>query len=167
MNYDTIMVLGIDTPTEIAVGLWIEAKIEEILEQETIEGKAGHVYFLQNNEYVKIGCSAQIDERIAQLERELPGAKLLGYFPSNNMFATERLLHEYFKHKHYRKEWYELSENDIANVDSFAHRSERDWTELLTAKGNAQIKILKDLDEFITAIHCEREGISTEKTLKK
>jgi len=149
MDMENVMILGANTPFDVAVSQWIEEKIRDVFEEETIEGKEGDVYFLQNNQYVKIGCSTQIEERITYLQAEFPGAKFLGCFPSSNMFATERMLHEYFKHKHYRKEWYALDENDIANLDKFAHRSKYDWTELLTDKGKAQLEILESLYNFL------------------
>lgn len=156
MNEEDIMVLGVNTPIETAIGSWVESKLEEIVEQETVEGKEGHVYFLRNNEYVKIGYSTQIEERISQLQRDFPGAKLLYTIFSNNAFATEKLLHEYFKHKHYIKEWYILNDDDMDMIRQFDGRPEYTCVEQFTVEGNAQIKVLRELDAFILKIQMDK-----------
>jgi len=75
----------------------------------------GYVYLLQSgrNKY-KIGTTKTINNRIATLQTGNPEKLVLvHHFASNEAARHEKLLHEKYKEKLVRNEWFELSTEEV------------------------------------------------------
>ncbi|WP_299071281.1 GIY-YIG nuclease family protein [uncultured Paraglaciecola sp.] len=78
------------------------------------ESSCGWVYLITDGDYVKIGWSTTISERIDNLQ--VANAKPLHLILCIGASSrkTESLVQEAFSHKHKYGEWYELEPSDIA-----------------------------------------------------
>ncbi len=78
--------------------------------------KAGYVYLMRDIGlgYYKIGFSGNPTHRERTLQAERPSIELLYSWLSN--WKTEQQLHERYKEKRVRGEWFNLSPSDIAEI---------------------------------------------------
>lgn len=78
------------------------------------------VYFINDEEYTKIGIAGSISSRIKQLQtgnpRKLKVLFLIDGETQNKSYWIERKLHEAFSSKQASGEWFKVSENDIVSV---------------------------------------------------
>ena len=80
------------------------------------QGSEGNVYLMLNNHTgrVKIGMTKNKPEyRESTLQSEDPDVELTYHKKVENMRETEKMLHETFKEKRYRGEWFDLTQDDI------------------------------------------------------
>jgi len=75
------------------------------------------VYVMQSGKHYKIGYSSKVKERWKMLDASTPlGVKLVWSFESKYAEYLERLLHYYLRDKHFRREWFLLSKDDVAFI---------------------------------------------------
>ena len=85
--------------------------------QQVSEGMADHVYLLQCEGYYKIGIAHNVAKRVASMTTGNPfpiHVVLSDIVP--NAHKYEQSLHEMFKHKRIRGEWFQLTPDDVAAV---------------------------------------------------
>lgn len=81
----------------------------------------GRVYIFEFQQVYKIGFSTDVQKRRTQLQQSLPDyIQIIGSFPANK--NIEQKLHNIFKHKRIRGEWFKLSINDIKKLLSYEWR---------------------------------------------
>lgn len=79
--------------------------------------RPGFVYVIQCGESFKIGCTANLKQRIKALGVNAPHAiDVHVVIPTDNMIETEWHLHQRFKQKRQRGEWFSLNEEDIETI---------------------------------------------------
>lgn len=96
---------------------WLEvlASILGDTAKEAEAGPDGFVYILRAGEFVKIGRSRRLDNRIKTLKIQLPfPVEVLNAFPCENAAKSERHLHEFFAKYRVNGEWFELPEKVLA-----------------------------------------------------
>lgn len=86
--------------------------------------KAGFVYLMHDTalNYRKIGFSVKPSHREKTLQAEKPTIQLEHYWPGT--WKTEQALHEKFKDKHVRGEWFDLKPSDIAEIKAMFEKEE-------------------------------------------
>lgn len=97
------------------------------------DGRVGYVYLAIGGGYCKIGCSKNVDNRIAQISGRLPfEIDTVYYLQADDMLATEKALHSHFAHKRGKGEWFDLSPDDIDWFKSWdgnlSNLQSREWT---------------------------------------
>jgi tetrahydromethanopterin S-methyltransferase subunit G len=94
-------------------------KNEQKTHSKKVIKKVNFVYLMinQRNGYYKIGRSINPEYREKTLQSEEPEVDLLYKWPASK--AVEKTLHNKFKSKKVRGEWFELNENDIIEITSF------------------------------------------------
>lgn len=81
--------------------------------------KPGYIYILKSDYGYKIGKSSQLDHRIKHFGVTLPfKVETFKTFKVKDMGKAERYLHDLFSHLLIDGEWYQLSEEDLAFLDS-------------------------------------------------
>ena len=78
----------------------------------------GIVYFIKSNisdTYIKIGKTTNLNKRLEQIDVYNPlGVSVLGYIETSHFYGDIELkMHKYFNDKRIRREWFELSIDDI------------------------------------------------------
>lgn len=82
-----------------------------------INKNAGYVYLLEYNNLYKIGCSKNIDKRLHDLEKNTPHKiNLIHSIKTDNKYKLENELHQKYKDKRSKGEWFSLSDSDIQNI---------------------------------------------------
>jgi hypothetical protein len=89
----------------------------------TVESTSqGYVYLLYGAGYYKIGQTRNIGSRSRSFETQFPFEVSLAHvIETNKPLALERQLHEKFKDKRVRGEWFELLPEDVQYVKSLGH----------------------------------------------
>ncbi len=78
-----------------------------------------YVYLIACQDYFKIGIANNVPNRLAQLYTGNPfDMKVVVVYGFENAEAIERSLHQRFRHKRVRGEWFVLSENEIEVLKS-------------------------------------------------
>lgn len=94
------------------------------LGDERVVAKAG-VYFIECCDFIKIGISNDVSERWRSLLSQNPHQIVpIGFLPSRDMEALERVLHRQFRHLHHRDEWYKAKYDLRAWIREHALRPE-------------------------------------------
>lgn len=76
-----------------------------------------YVYLVQVNEYVKIGVTKRLSDRMETFRTSNPyEVKILDAIPTADAYKAEKELHEMFKEKSMRGEWFKLSDTDVQTV---------------------------------------------------
>jgi hypothetical protein len=81
----------------------------------------GWVYVIQDpaTQAVKLGMTRRpVDQRLGELTKGPVKPELLHVIPADDARAAERRLHQHFKHKRGRGEWFWLSKADISDLKS-------------------------------------------------
>lgn len=79
---------------------------------------------------VKIGIAKHPQKRLSSIQTACPqDIELVGYVESSRPKQLERELHRRFHHKHYRGEWFELSQDDIDLILTY-HNGTQKLTDL-------------------------------------
>lgn len=73
---------------------------------------------IRNTGDYKIGVSSNPKARLANFKTVDPGIKLLHSFIADNPIIAEEVLHHIFREKNVGGEWFRLSKNDIADIQS-------------------------------------------------
>jgi hypothetical protein len=83
--------------------------------------RAGFVYLIKMGDYYKIGRTKDWSNRKQAygLHLPLPYEEIV-IFPTNDMHAHERQLHQAFQDKRMNGEWFRLTEDDVAQIERFA-----------------------------------------------
>jgi Meiotically up-regulated gene 113 len=100
-----------------------QERIEDELTRETKvvlrPNRPGYVYLVQADRYFKIGRSKQPNVRFGQIGLQLPFPfEVLHVIPVNDMHIAEKQLHTKYAHQHLNGEWFELSQNEVAEIMS-------------------------------------------------
>lgn len=92
-----------------------------------IEG-VGYIYLIKSSHNLyKIGLTAEPKWRIARLDVTLPfEIDVLHLIPTDDMRRTEKRLHETYKSKRQKGEWFALSDDDVMAICSI---KEMKWVE--------------------------------------
>jgi Meiotically up-regulated gene 113 len=81
--------------------------------------RPGHVYLVQADRYFKIGRSKQPNVRFKQIGLQLPFPfEVLHVIPVNDMHIAEKQLHAKYAHQHLNGEWFDLSQDEVAEIMS-------------------------------------------------
>ena len=88
------------------------------------------VYLMQDttNDFYKIGRSKEPRYREKTLQSEKPTIELLFCFAGSR--KDEKYLHEHFKEKRIRGEWFHLDDDDVAYIKEYANKIVKPWDEL-------------------------------------
>lgn len=85
-----------------------------------INYRKGYIYLLRAiapHNYYKIGLSKDPATRIESMGVKLPfPIEPIHTFPTNDMYRTEKALHEKYADKRVNGEWFELSPEDVAGI---------------------------------------------------
>jgi hypothetical protein len=74
------------------------------------------VYFIYNNQHIKIGCSKNPHKRMKQLQTSSPQRLiLLGYVHGDK--KLERELHDKFSHLHVNLEWFNVNSELVRYIN--------------------------------------------------
>lgn len=93
---------GRNLPVFAARSVKTEAELPETTQADV---KTGFLYFIRAGEFVKIGRTTNIDQRIASLQTGCPlNIEAAFYFP--NMGKLERTIHADLFHERVRGEWF-------------------------------------------------------------
>lgn len=89
--------------------------------QAKCEEYSGFIYLahLESTPYYKIGLSKYPDRRMSEIARLPISIVITHKIETNNMFALEKIMHETYREKRVRGEWFELSQSDVANIRAF------------------------------------------------
>jgi len=92
-------------------------------------GKETQVYLMLDttNNFYKIGCSKQPRYREKTLQSEKPTIELLFCFEGSR--KDEKYLHEHFKEKRIRGEWFHLDDDGVAYIKEYADKIVKPWDE--------------------------------------
>jgi len=85
---------------------------------EIIKEKLGYIYVYRDSDLYKIGKTLNIKDRNKKYTTENPRAIMIHSYMIKNYDREERRLHEKFKDKRIRWEWFELNEEDILYIKS-------------------------------------------------
>lgn len=107
---------GIDIPVK-----WTEWVADLLIElTPATEHKGGWVYFIQCNQYTKIGLSGNVNARLKALQTASPyPLTLIAQFAAAKPEYIESFLHSYFADKRRIGEWFDLSPADLGQVRSW------------------------------------------------
>jgi hypothetical protein len=72
-----------------------------------------YVYFIKNNNLIKIGKSKNIKNRINDLKKEKPNIVFCIAISTYKSYNLEKIFHNYFINKKVEGEWFDISINDI------------------------------------------------------
>jgi hypothetical protein len=100
---------------------WYEKVSSEIVNSHQ-EKNVGYVYFAKpiKSDFVKIGMSLNVTERVKSLQHQFGKMNLLGFIYTENYKAFEKEAHEYFKQNNISGEWFEL---DIRHIQNFIEKN--------------------------------------------
>ncbi len=109
---------------EFAKGRGVQYMKDEKIDAYT--DRSGTVYLIRaDNELYKIGCTTNVDRRLAALRAQSPcEIKLVCTIEAQDRYEAEHNLHHVFHKKRIRGEWFELDEADIEQITALAEESE-------------------------------------------
>lgn len=93
-------------------GFMIHMKDQKIKEKIT----KGYIYLISDDRYIKIGITKNIKNRINSIQHGNPDANIIYYKYIENYVNIEKILHEKYKSKKIKGEWFKLSEYDINEI---------------------------------------------------
>jgi hypothetical protein len=77
----------------------------------------GLVYIARSGEYHKIGLTSDFERRREELTKNTPLEITWAYLiPTSDMHKLEKTLHEKYKNKRHKGEWFNLSETDLKEI---------------------------------------------------
>lgn len=84
-----------------------------------IDRKEGYVYLIKCSEYYKIWMTKNIETRVKAIISQNPHeSELVHYYKCDYYSKEERRLHNMFKSKHYKWEWFFLDKEDVDYIKS-------------------------------------------------
>jgi hypothetical protein len=82
-------------------------------------GMPGFVYLIKHNDLYKIGRAQDVERRIADIAI-VPGEfSLIHSVKAEYSCSAETFLHRKYKHKRIHREWFALTEQDVADIQVF------------------------------------------------
>jgi hypothetical protein len=105
--------------------LWIEYEAQYTPTEYLPTNKkksSGYIYVIKavGHNYYKIGFSKDVAQRIKNLDRQYPfEIELYTQFKSNDVLGDEKKLHNEFKGKNYRGEWFNLDKHDLEKIEKY------------------------------------------------
>jgi predicted Zn-ribbon and HTH transcriptional regulator len=104
------------------------------------------VYLVKSSNAYKIGITANIRQRLAVIQIHHPWPiSLVGHWESVHAAALEQYLKHVFSEKHLRGEWFELSADDIDQLQTIASGPAEAWLSIARAIETNGRKIRKHL----------------------
>lgn len=85
--------------------------------------KEDYLYIMKNNETYKIGYSSNFNKRLKNYKVHLGNVEIIYIHKGFNCFELESELHNTFKNKKIRGEWFELNEKDILKAIKICSQS--------------------------------------------
>lgn len=80
---------------------------------------SGYVYLLKCQDFYKIGIATDVHKRISGMQTGSPYTILLvASVEVDNPLALEKELHAMYSHRHHRREWFALTEEDVNAIRS-------------------------------------------------
>lgn len=80
---------------------------------------SGYVYLLKCQDYHKIGIATDVQKRISGMQTGSPyPIMLVASVEVDNPLALEKELHSMYSHRHHRREWFALTEEDVEAIRS-------------------------------------------------
>ena len=75
---------------------------------------SGFIYLVHCEGFYKIGIATNLRKRVSNIQTSNPfKVTLVAYTKTENVFADELELHELFKDKRVRGEWFKLNDDDL------------------------------------------------------
>lgn len=107
--------------------LWIEFNKNRKPTEITPKKRSGYIYVIEaiGQGYYKIGFSSDINQRIKELSRSYPfEVEIFCSFHSDDMVKDEKELHEKFKEKRHKSEWFYLDTSDLEEIKQHKEKKE-------------------------------------------
>jgi predicted GIY-YIG superfamily endonuclease len=80
---------------------------------------SGYVYLLKCQDFYKIGIATDVHKRISGMQTGSPHTiSLVASVEVDNPLALEKELHAMYSHRHHRREWFALTEEDVEAIRS-------------------------------------------------
>jgi predicted GIY-YIG superfamily endonuclease len=80
---------------------------------------SGYVYLLKCQDFYKIGIATDVQKRISGMQTGSPyPIVLVASVEVDNPLALERELHAAYEHRHHKREWFALTEEDVEAIRS-------------------------------------------------
>lgn len=101
--------------------IWLENEPINYKSEKSVKKiEARHVYIMidEANSFYKIGRARNPKTRERTLQSEKPTIEMLFNFHCTDAKSTEKVLHDKFKEKRVRGEWFKLDENDVNWIKS-------------------------------------------------
>ena len=77
-----------------------------------------YVYAIRAGDYVKIGVARNVKRRLLEMQIGCPYELRIVYaWPRSDPFGYEAWLHKQLHDKHYRGEWFILTDEDLSEYD--------------------------------------------------
>ena len=92
---------------------------EQALRKQRKRSDPRYVYLIRDGwrGLIKIGVARNVEKRFRDLQNSCPQRLVIvGIIHSESAMKLERKLHMQFADKHYRGEWFELTDSDISSV---------------------------------------------------
>jgi len=84
------------------------------------QDKSGCIYLIQSNGLCKIGITKDFERRMADFQRTIPTeVNIVWSAEVEDAYKMERALHEHFKDKWVKGEWFDLNEDDMQYIKGF------------------------------------------------
>jgi len=90
------------------------------------EGVRGFVYVIYSQGLCKIGSTSKLKNRISHFRSANPYIEIRRVFKSKDMYKFESLLHEAFRSKRVRGEWFKLSAKDFKKLDKIVGKNDEE-----------------------------------------
>lgn len=80
---------------------------------------SGYVYLLKCQDFYKIGIATDVHKRISGMQTGSPFTiSLVASVEVDNPLALEKELHAMYSHRHHRREWFALTDEDVTAIRS-------------------------------------------------
>lgn len=97
--------------------------VDKLLYENTKKVSDG-IYIMKCNEFYKIGMSSDIKKRLNSIQSSNPYPVSLEFNKkTSNSLSIEKQLHEIYKHKNIRGEWFKLVDNDIKDIINYINEN--------------------------------------------
>ena len=113
--------------------------IEEMLKDEAIKKKALNqlisknkkvnqfIYIIKDNDYYKIGYTTNYKKRIKAYKTHNANINTVCLVETEKAFELEAYLHDMYKDKNIRGEWFDLTEKDVITSMQFLYKEAYGW----------------------------------------
>ncbi len=106
-----------NTLTDYMVTLDMAETIKNKYKIKREKNKPNKIYIFKANKYYKIGKCNNVKRRVKQLQTGcMFDIEILDYFEVTDATKTEKELHEKYKHKQIKGEWFKLTKKDVMDI---------------------------------------------------